>query len=593
MRRGSPCSASARSTSLEASYFKSLRVAGPQACVLLSLFRTTDVGGGTNVSEPSLRTIITDIHRGPYDLRVEAVLESSLSSGRPSREQVARALGVSTRTLQRRLAENGTTFDGVVRQVRERLALELLSRHDLRLEDVATEIGYQDESAFKRAFTTWTGITPAAHRRSTITGTRVYDGARPGHCDIDWPIPVGLAARWAPGESGKRLFSSGDIPPEFAYLPEAIGSMFSEISVSELLRWPRMVPALDFRTMERTYYLALDLVESYTLEQLKAICRRRGCNLPPSVVCHIIARVADALAYAHDLADATGRSLGIVHGDVNPSNIIISPAGSVKLLDFGLARRSVPWERIPIGTPTNYASPEQAAFLPVDRRSDIYSLGMVFCACLVPEASVNGNQESSDGSRIRAPLHLLSGIDTSLERIVMKMLAASPSDRYRDCTEVAAALKPIVMRLGGGHTELRRFLTTVMLETAQQSPGSVTVDEPTPGVVIYKMAGFLDGSLVPRFEQAAAPYVQRRQRVDLFFDCTTMSGNTPDFRRQMTHWHNTVKLDVTSHQVLAVSKRIAMTVSVVNMNTDGLFGSHSDCDSFRAAIQTAMRRRRR
>lgn len=545
------------------------------------------------MSEPGLRTFTTEINPGPFDLRVEAVLEGSLSSGRPTREHVARALGVSTRTLQRRLAENGTTFDGVVRQVRERLALELLSRHDLHLEDVATAIGYQDQSTFKRAFRTWTGITPAAHRRSTITGTRVYDGARPGHCDIDWPIPVRLAVRWATGESAKRLFSRRDIHPEFAYLPEAIGSMVSETSVSELLRWPRMVPALDFRTMERTYYLALDLVESNTLEQLNTICRRRGCSLPPSVVCYIIARVADALAYAHDLADVTGRPLGIVHGDVNPSNIVISPAGSVKLLDFGLARGSVPWEQVPIGTPTDYASPEQVAFLPVDRRSDIYSLGMVFYTCLVPEAFVSGNQESSDGSRICAPLHLVSGIDRSLDRIVMKMLAVSPSDRYRNCAEVAAELGPIVMRLGGGHAELRRFLATVMLETAQQSPGSVTVDEPAPGVVIYKMAGFLDGSVVPRFEQVAAPYVQQRQMVDLFFDCTAMSGNTPDFRRQMIHWHNTVKHDVASHHALVVSKRIAMTVSVVNMNTAGLFGSHSDCDSFRAAIQAAMRRRRR
>jgi AraC-like DNA-binding protein len=95
---------------------------------------------------------------------VRAVVHERLTAGRPSKASIAAALDISQRTLHRRLAEHGTTYDRVVREARARRTFELLADPAVTMYDVATAAGYRGLASFYRAFRAWTGTTPAAYR---------------------------------------------------------------------------------------------------------------------------------------------------------------------------------------------------------------------------------------------------------------------------------------------------------------------------------------------------------------------------------------------------------------------------------------------
>jgi AraC-like DNA-binding protein len=120
---------------------------------------------------PALASAFEEIHAlQTTGEQVKIVLKRSLASGRPEISQVARDLGMSDRTLQRRITEEGTTFRILLTHARQELARQLLSAEDPNLEEVAYLLGYQDVNAFHRAFKDWEGITPGRwrERRGTL-----------------------------------------------------------------------------------------------------------------------------------------------------------------------------------------------------------------------------------------------------------------------------------------------------------------------------------------------------------------------------------------------------------------------------------------
>ncbi|TRY17737.1 Stk1 family PASTA domain-containing Ser/Thr kinase [Tessaracoccus rhinocerotis] len=183
-------------------------------------------------------------------------------------------------------------------------------------------------------------------------------------------------------------------------------------------------------------YIVMELVEGVTLRDVL----RDGRKVLPERALEFTKGVLDALAYSH--------RAGIIHRDIKPANVMLTPSGSVKVMDFGIARAvadtsaTMTQTAAVIGT-AQYLSPEQARGEKVDNRSDIYAVGCLLYELLVSQPPFKGDSPVSVAyQHVREipvpPSQLDSEITPDMDAIVMKSLAKAPGDRYQDAREMAA-----------------------------------------------------------------------------------------------------------------------------------------------------------
>jgi serine/threonine protein kinase len=242
------------------------------------------------------------------------------------------------------------------------------------------------------------------------------------------------------------------IRPEHSRNDRFVNMLASEARLCGLLRHPSIVQVHEFGEVEGDYYLAMELVEGHTLITVLRALARSARRMPVGVACHVINELAGALGYAHALADGEGRRLEIVHRDVSPSNIMLGALGTVKLLDFGIAKAAAHLrdEHTTTGTlkgKLGYMSPEQAEGLAVDSRSDLFALGVVFWELLTQRRLFAGNSDLEQlrmvrEAKVEPPSRVVSGIDPAVDAVVLKLLARLPDQRYARGEDVMAALTP-------------------------------------------------------------------------------------------------------------------------------------------------------
>ena len=172
-------------------------------------------------------------------------------------------------------------------------------------------------------------------------------------------------------------------------LPEAKAhhaEMFlREARLAALLEHPNVVHAFDFGELDGELFMAMEYVEGEPLSRVLTVAREKGVALAPALVAGVLARVAEGLHAAHELKSTDGAPLRVVHRDVSPHNIMVSYDGQVKVVDFGVAKIDDQRGFTRTGEVKGkaaYMSPEQAMGDPLDRRSDLYSLGAVLFECL-------------------------------------------------------------------------------------------------------------------------------------------------------------------------------------------------------------------
>jgi serine/threonine protein kinase len=259
--------------------------------------------------------------------------------------------------------------------------------------------------------------------------------------------------------------------PAISRNPDFVRLMIDEARLSAKLHHPAIVQIYDFGREGDEYYLAMEYVDGCDLRSLLRTLVKEQKQLPPKLACFLVHEVASALAYAHALRDEHGQPLEIIHRDVSPSNILIATNGAAKLLDFGIAKAAatVRSEKTRTGVvkgKLSYMSPEQADAQPIDRRSDIFALGVVFWECLTAKRLFRGDNDMHTGRLVREakvapPSTVVSGIDVEIDAVVMKMVAREPAQRYGNCDEVVAALSPIVHRLAGDANGMHQFLSSL------------------------------------------------------------------------------------------------------------------------------------
>ncbi len=226
------------------------------------------------------------------------------------------------------------------------------------------------------------------------------------------------------------------------------------------------------------YFIAMELIRGVNLEQFQQQLHDRKRQLPKELAVFIVSRVARGLAYAHAKTDKDGRPLGIVHRDVSFKSIMIAFEGDVKLTDFGIAKARgflTDQEGEVVAGKADYMSPEQASFQITDKRSDLFSAGVVLAHLLLGRNLFKCATAEESRQRI---LHmeipdfrkLDPRIDDRLNEILHRALARDLDKRYPNADELLYDLEHYIYHTGYGPTNetLGRYIRELFGQTVPE-----------------------------------------------------------------------------------------------------------------------------
>ncbi len=227
----------------------------------------------------------------------------------------------------------------------------------------------------------------------------------------------------------------------YARSKQFVTMFVDEAKIALGLNHPNIIQVFDFGAVGDTYFLAMEHVEGMDLLRLLQEAAKARQRLPYGLSAHVVQQVAKGLDYAHRKTDEFGEPLGIVHRDISPQNVLLSWDGSVKIVDFGIARaRDVHEEQGVIKGKFAYMSPEQARGELVDCRSDVFAAGIVLfeLVCARPLFHGKGKEalEMVKSGAIPRPRDFAPELPESLERIILKALAFHRNDRFQTARDL-------------------------------------------------------------------------------------------------------------------------------------------------------------
>ena len=228
-----------------------------------------------------------------------------------------------------------------------------------------------------------------------------------------------------------------------------IRMLLAEARLAAKLHHPNVAQVYDVGDVDGSYFFTMEYVFGQDLRQIVRAIQGKGAWLSPEHILQIIIGTAAGLHYAHEAEDGDGNPLGIVHRDVSPSNILVSFDGSVKLVDFGIARVTALQANTGLGAlkgKVPYMSPEQCRGEPLDRRSDVFSLGIILWELSLRRRLFSGDNDLVVAGKIcnedaPAPTSINPDYSPELEAIVLKALARDRDQRWASAQELQLALE--------------------------------------------------------------------------------------------------------------------------------------------------------
>ena len=257
-------------------------------------------------------------------------------------------------------------------------------------------------------------------------------------------------------EGFERLLAVKRILPNIAEDEEFITMFIDEAKIAVQLQHANIAQIFDLGKVDESFFIALEYVNGRDLRSIFDRMRNKAESLPIAMASYVIMQVCEGLDYAHNKRDAQGRELHLVHRDISPQNVLIGYEGECKLIDFGIAKAAGKASKTQAGIlkgKFGYMSPEQVRGLPIDRRSDIFAVGIVLYELLTGERLFIGESDFSTLEKVRnveihPPSSYNKKIPQELERVVLKALARDPDDRYANAIDLHDDLQSFLYSVG-------------------------------------------------------------------------------------------------------------------------------------------------
>ena len=279
-------------------------------------------------------------------------------------------------------------------------------------------------------------------------------------------------------EGFERFVAVKRILPNIAEDEEFISMFIDEAKIAVQLNHANIAQIFDLGKVDDSYFIALEYISGKDLRGIFDHCNDEGEIMPIPQACFVIMKVCEGLDYAHNKRDNTGQEMHLVHRDVSPQNVLISYEGEVKLVDFGIAKAVGKASKTQAGIlkgKFGYMSPEQVRGMPLDRRSDIFSVGIVLYELITGERLFHGESDFSTLEKVRnveilPPSTYNRKIPEELEQIVLRTLSKDAEDRYEYAIDLHDDLQAFMYSSGAFYS--RKDLAAWMKESF-----SIEIDE--------------------------------------------------------------------------------------------------------------------
>ncbi len=268
------------------------------------------------------------------------------------------------------------------------------------------------------------------------------------------------------------------ILPHLAENDEFIKMFLDEARIAARLNHPNIVQIFNLGAQDDSYFIAMEFIHGEDVRRVWKRADSKNKPIPVPLVSRIIMDACSGLDYAHKKVDSQGKPLNIVHRDISPQNILVTFEGGVKVVDFGIAKAADQATVTKSGVlkgKYSYMSPEQASGQKIDRRSDIFALGVVLYELTTGTRLFKRPNDIQTLNAVTecdviAPSEVNEELPKDFDPIVMKALAKRPEDRYQEAIHFQAALENWVLqnKFPSSSVQLAQFMQDIYAERLAQ-----------------------------------------------------------------------------------------------------------------------------
>jgi eukaryotic-like serine/threonine-protein kinase len=298
-------------------------------------------------------------------------------------------------------------------------------------------------------------------------------------------------------EGFEKVVALKRILPSITQEPSFVDMFLDEARLAAKLDHPNIVRIYDLGEIDQQYFMAMEYLPGEDLREIFRQAAEARVRVPIDVACWIGHEAAVALDFAHNLTDAHGEPMSLVHRDVSPSNIIVTYYGAVKLVDFGIAKATNSSVHTQTGSfkgKLPYSSPEQLRSDDVDRRADIFGIGITLWEILTGERLFRRDSYAAIVHAVKhdpipRPSTLRSDVPPELDRVVLRALERDREARYQTALEMQLELEGVLDRWNGQLTgrQIGQWLSDLFGEARSSTKTAMAlgkhIEAPVEGIM--------------------------------------------------------------------------------------------------------------